>query len=100
MIDPPAGHVWHKLPPFLTERCFLGLVKFELEKLKLSLELWIVVRLFGGRRSIFEIVVFVFLFREIIVIVENAAIIKGLLRDHDLTLNDVGSALDVLSQLF
>lgn len=100
LIDPSAGHVGHKLPPFLTGRGFLCLLKFKLEKLKLGLELRIIVSLLSGSCGIFEVFLIVFLLREIIVIVENAAIIEGLLRDDDLSLNDVRSPLDVLPQFF
>jgi hypothetical protein len=43
------------------------------------------------------LLIFIFL-REVIVIVQNAAIIQGLLRDHDFSLN-IG-VFNILSQLF
>lgn len=98
LIYPSAGDVRHELSPFLARRCFLGLVKFELEKLKFSLELRIVVGLLSCCSCILEVVFLFFLLREIIVIVENAAIVEGLLRDDDFSLNK--RALNILSQLF
>ena len=52
------------------------LVKFVLEKLKLGLKLRIVVCLLCSCCSIFKVLFIFILFRKVIVIIENAAIIE------------------------
>jgi hypothetical protein len=81
----------------LSGGCFLRLVKFEFEKLKLGLKLRIIVCLLCSCCSIFKVLLIFILFREVIVIIQNAAIIEGLLRDHDFSL--IVGVFNILSQL-
>ena len=99
LVDPASGNVWHKLAfPFLAGWRSLGLLKFKSEKLEFRFELRIVVQLLGCSSSQFELLLVFVLFREVVIVIYDAAIVKGLLRDDDA--GRVKSlALNVLSEL-
>ncbi len=84
LVDPPTRNVWHKFaPPFLAGWRSLGLFKFKSEKLEFRFELGIIVQLLCGSSSQFELFLVFFLFRKVVIVVDDAAIVERLLRNDN-----------------
>lgn len=84
LVYPAAGNVWHKFaPPFLAGWRSLGLFKFKSEKVEFRFELGIIVQLLGGSSSQFELFLVFFLFRKVVIVVDDAAIVERLLRNDN-----------------